>query len=207
MVTVEARQKLMTLDELIQMGSDGHIEIIDGEVLEMPGDGGLHHVISGNTYDVLKPFVVANKLGMLFFDGLHFLMDSQAGGLKNSFVPDISFIRKEDLRADWDIEKPYPGVPTLAIEVISPGNDAEQVQVKVRTYLDKGTEQVWLMYPKTQEIHQYINGASVTVRIYRAGEEVDAAALFPGIQGLIVDTLFKLPSYMKRPGLPNLDDE
>jgi Uma2 family endonuclease len=190
--TLEAA-RLMTLDELMQ--TDARIEIMDGEIIEMPGGGGLHHVVVSNTLRILDRFVVLEDIGSVFPDGLHYLMYSPTSGLKDSFVPDVSFVRNENIPADWDIEKPHPGVPDLAVEVISPGDDAEQVQRKVRTYLDKGTQQVWLMYPKTREVHQFIAGEPETVRIYKGDQTIDAEALFPGIQGLTIEAIFKLPKW------------
>jgi Uma2 family endonuclease len=80
----------------------------------------------------------------------------------------VSFIRLENIPADWDLEKPHPGVPDLAVEVVSPGDSAEDVQAKVRTYLDKGAQQVWVLYPKTKEIHQFIGSQRDTFRVYTA---------------------------------------
>lgn len=84
--------------------------------------------------------------------------------------------------------------------MISSGDDAEKVQIKVRTYLDKGTEQVWLMYPKTRELHQFMGGENETVQIYKGSQIIDAEALFPNIQGLTIEALFKLPSWAKPDG-------
>jgi Uma2 family endonuclease len=77
----------------------------------------------------------------------------------------------------------------------SPDDSAEAVQTKVRTYLDKGTQQVWLLYPKTREIHQFIGGENEVLRVYKGSQEIDAEALFPGIEGLTTDTIFALPQW------------
>ncbi|HEV3038317.1 MAG TPA: Uma2 family endonuclease [Candidatus Angelobacter sp.] len=50
---------------------------------------------------------------------------------------------------------PIEGVPNLAIEVISPGNSAQDMLTKIHQYLDAGCQAVWVFYPKlkTVEIH------------------------------------------------------
>jgi Uma2 family endonuclease len=194
MVTIEAAPKRMTLDEFLKLDDDARIEIIDGEIVEIAPLGVRHHLVINNVHTMLRDYV--SELEALFLHGLHYLMNSP--NLENAFVPDVSFIRTENIPLDWDIEKPFPGVPTLAIEVISPGDDAEKVQAKVRTYLDEGTEQVWLMYPKTREVHQFINGKPETVRIYKKSETIDASALFPAIEGLTVESIFKLPTWANK---------
>jgi len=42
--------------------------------------------------------------------------------------------------------------PDLAVEIVSPGESAEEVREKVRDYLTAGTPLVWLVYPRTREV-------------------------------------------------------
>ena len=188
-------QAPLTLEALLALGPDARVEVIEGELAEMSPVGILHHLIAGNIYDPLKLFVTANSLGCVFFDGLLYLMHSEAGGLKNSFVPDVSFIRRANLITGWDVTRPYPGAPDLAVEVISPGDDAGKVQAKLRAYLDKGTDEVWIVYPNTREVYQYRRSADPEVRIYRRGSDaLDTSALFPGL-ALTLDAIFALPDW------------
>lgn len=193
MVDVPAITKLLTLDELLALG-DVRIEIIDGEIVHMAAAGFAHHIIGGNIYRSLDAFNTQHELGAVFFDGLTYLMHSDTAGLKDSFVPDVSFIRTTNILAMPDINKPYPGIPDLAVEVISPGDDADEVLRKVRTYLAKKTEQVWLIYPSTQEIHQYRRDNDPEIRIYRGSQTLDLNDLFPGLV-LTTDIIFKLPAW------------
>ena len=87
-------------------------------------------------------------------------MNAQTQHLRDLFVPDVSYLRKEDLRADRDINLPLPGVPTLAVEIFSPGDEADDLLSKVRTYLAAGTLEVWVIYPKPRELHQYRRGSN-----------------------------------------------
>jgi Uma2 family endonuclease len=133
-----------------------------------------------------------------------YLMHSDSAGLKDSFVPDISFLSRDNIPSDWNIEKPPPGVPDLAIEVISPGDDAQLVSRKTRTYLDKGSKQVWLVYPHLKEVHQYKASQPDTVRIYRSGV-IDTENLFPGLE-LTINAIFEIPDYMPSPDASQSDD-
>lgn len=180
----------ISLDDLLQIKE--RVEVINGEVVEMQAAGFTHHIFGGNIYDALKPFVSSNNLGLVMFDGLTYLMFSSASGLKDSFVPDVSFIRRENFIATFDFSKPYPGVPDLAVEVVSPGDDADQIQTKIRTYLAKGTEQVWMIYPTTREVHQYRRDGDPEIRIYTGSSRLDIEALFPGLE-LTTDMIFRMP--------------
>ena len=107
-------------------------------------------------------------------------------------MPDVSFVRKGLLPKGWNIERPFPGAPTLAVEVVSPDDDAEDLLKRVRDYLRAGSEQVWIAYPSEREVHQHRRGADV-VRVYTQGDDViDTADLFPGLT-LTVSAVFALP--------------
>jgi len=185
----------VTLDDLMKL--DKRVEIIDGEIVEMPAAGMMHHIVGGNIYRILDPFVTGHGLGAVFFDGLTYLMFSNTKRLKDSFVPDVSFIRTENILGEIDLSKPYPGISDLAIEVISPSENADDVQTKIRTYLDKGTEQVWVAYPTTKEVYQYRDDKNPEIRICRDGEKMDVESLFPGLQ-LTLEMIFALPDWAKK---------
>jgi Uma2 family endonuclease len=77
---------------------------------------------------------------------------------------------------------------------VSPGDDPDDLQTKRKTYLAKGTEQVWIIYPQTREVHQFRRDNNPEIRIYREGETLDCEALFPGLV-LTPDMIFNLPAW------------
>ena len=172
--------RVITEEELMSLGSDARVEVVDGEIVEMTPVGGLHHIIAGIIHDLLKTYVKPRKLGFVFMDGLIYLMNKKSAGLRDSYVPDVSFIRQESIPKDWDVERPFPGAPTLPVEITSPGDDVEAVIRKVRKYLEAGTEQVWVVFPRQKEIHQYIKD-NPNIRTYTGTDSIDAEALFPGV--------------------------
>lgn len=195
MLDAPAKPKLLSLDDFLKLGKG--IEIVDGEVLQKSASGMLHQLVSQNIYYSIDTYLNQFNFGVTFSTGLTYLMFSDTKGLKNSFVPDISFIRLENILPMSDNTKPYPGIPDLAVEVISPGEDADDIQTKIRTYLEKGTEQVWLVYPTTKELHQYRRDENPEIRIYRGSQTLDLADLFPGFE-LTTDQIFAIPEWALR---------
>ncbi|MCC6897296.1 MAG: Uma2 family endonuclease [Anaerolineae bacterium] len=195
MLDAPAKPKLLSLDDLLKLGKG--IEIIDGQVLQKSASGILHQLASQNVHHSIDTYLNQFNFGVIFSTGLTYLMLSDTKGLKNSFVPDISFIRLENILPLSDNTKPYPGIPDLAVEVISPGEDADDIQTKLRTYLEKGTEQVWLVYPTTKELHQYRRDENPEIRIYRGSQTLDLADLFPGLE-LTTDQIFTIPEWALR---------
>jgi Uma2 family endonuclease len=190
-MVVETREKFVDEDELMRLGSDAMVEVIDGEIVEMAAVGILHHIIVGNLYHILDTWVRVVEIGFIFPDGLLFHLFREGKRIKGSRVPDLSFVRKGSIPKGWDISRPFPGAPALAIEVMSPDDSSEDVLKKVREYLAAGSEQVWVVYPEPRELHQFRRGFA-DVRTYTGSETIDVEGLFPGLE-LKMDAIFALP--------------
>jgi Uma2 family endonuclease len=180
-VLVDKAEKFITEDELMALDEDARVEIIDGEVVDMNPVGGEHHDITGNVYDVLKPFVRTRKLGRVYMDGLIYLLGRKSRNLRGALVPDVSYIAKADIPADWDRKKPFPGAPTLAIEVLSPQDTIEIMDTKIKMYFAAGTRQVWVLKPATKEVHQYRAAEPGIIKVYTGDTPIDIADFLPGL--------------------------
>jgi Uma2 family endonuclease len=170
--------------------SDAQVEVIDGEIVPMPAVFLEHHLVAGNVYLPLAIHIQGNPIGYLFMDGLICVLErTRNGKIRKSYVPDTAFIRSA--RMPDDLDRAFDGAPDLAVEVVSPGNDAAEIMTKVRDYLEHGSEEVWLLYPRLKELHRYRRDEPGTVQVYASGSVFDAAPLFPGLQLVIAD-LFTL---------------
>src|SRR5450755_1737014 len=88
--------------------------------------------------------------------------------------PDVSFIRAAQIQKT-DPNGYCEGSPALAVEVASDSNTAAQLDLKIELYFAHGSEEVWVVYPKTRRIRlHYPDGSSKTV----AGTEL-RSDLFP----------------------------
>lgn len=184
--------KVLTEADLLRLGAQGQrFEVIDGEIIEMMPVGVLHSDIAGNTYDTLKPFARANKLGEVRMDSLIFVLHVDAErGIRKTRIPDVSFVRRGRLPKGFDRSRPFPGAPDLAVEVVSPDEGADELLGKIRDYFAYGTDEVWVLYSEQQELHQYIRGEKAS-HIFTA-EDTFTSVLFPGLDIKIAD-LFILP--------------
>ncbi len=175
------------------LGSDARVEVINGELVGMTPIGGLHHFVASNIFSDLDSYVHANKRGYIFTHGFMYVVDRQGSEITNALAPDVSYVSKASIPANWNIQGLFPGAPTLAIEIMSPGDDVATVLTKVRIYLKAGTEQVWVVYPVQQEVHQYNASTPDTVRVYRGDNVIDVESLFPGLK-LVTRDLFIVPN-------------
>ena len=174
----------ITVEDLMAFDEDRWIEIVDGEIVEQDqmAAGFLHSITIGNLYDVLKPYIKANKIGQVFGDGLTYVLEEQGGALNRTRIPDVSFIRKSSIPENLDLERPLPGAPTLAVEVTSPGQSVNDMYARVRDYLEFGSEEVWVVYVVGREIYQYRRDDPKNVRIYRNEEAIVSEKLSPGLE-------------------------
>ncbi len=52
-------------------------------------------------------------------------------------------------------------MPDLAVEVVSPGNTAIEILVKLDDYFRAGVRRVWIIYPKQQIVQDYTSQTRV----------------------------------------------
>jgi Uma2 family endonuclease len=192
---ISEETRLMTLAEFLRHENQ-RIEIIGGETVEMTAAGMVHQAIARNAFRALDQFCLANPIGEVFQDQTTYLMFSTERGLKNAFLPDVSFIRNESIMPLDDPKRPYPGAPDLAVEVISPSDNSDDVLKKVRIYFGKGTDEVWLVFPETREVHQFRRDTPDTARIY-TGEQVIETPMLAGFT-LPLTQIFALPEWMQK---------
>lgn len=67
-------------------------------------------------------------------------------------TPDLLYISKERLPADWDEDVACSVSPDLAIEIISPGQPFGQLAAKARAYLDTNVLRVWVVDSNARSI-------------------------------------------------------
>jgi Uma2 family endonuclease len=181
----------LTVDDLMRLGSETRVEVVSGEVVEMTPVGGVHAFIVDNLYRLLYPVVSAHNLGYVVTDSLIYILSAGTEGVRVARVPDVSFVRKENIPPEWDIERPFPGAPTLAVEVMSPDDQFEDVVAKVHDYFDAHAEEVWVVLPRQKTVYRYRRDES-QVQTYRDADTIDVSALFPGLFLALAD-IFALP--------------
>ena len=64
-------------------------------------------------------------------------------------IPDIGIFKFEDIK---NYISGNSLVPVLAIEIISPSNQAEELEQKIKEYFLEGVKSVWCIYPNLKQI-------------------------------------------------------
>lgn len=77
--------------------------------------------------------------------------------------------------------------PDVVVEVVSPGNSAEELEEKVREYLRAGVRLVWVAYPRPRRVYAYHPDGTAVV--YGLGTNLPGEDVLPGFS-VPVDQLF-----------------
>jgi Uma2 family endonuclease len=161
-----------------------HTELINGKVIELSPPGFDHGDIAGHIYSALLAYLRLHKMGRVSVEG-GFRLQRQPAIVRS---PDVSFVeasRLEGVSTRGFIE----GAPTLAVEVVSPGDLWKDVEDKVRLYLDKGSHAVWIVDPESQTIEVRTRDAAPV--IYNHGDTLEGGEVLPDFQ-LPVKDIFDL---------------
>jgi len=157
---------------------EGHYEVIDGRVVEIPAMGALEAWLTCRLIEALILFTAANRAGLIAVEAL-FLLDRTRNRQRR---PDVAFVsterwpvsRQPSRTAAWDV------VPDLVVEVISPTNTANEVMDRLGEYFPAGVRLVWVIYPYHQQV--CVHDSPKTVRILHLGDELDGGAVLPGFR-------------------------
>lgn len=101
-------------------------------------------------------------------------------------IPDVAFIRSARLPG-IDPTQRIEGAPDLAVEVVSPTDDPEELVLKTQQYLRSGARAVWVLYPESRMAYLYKPGERPEVR--EAHQNLDDPELFPGFSTPLSEVL------------------
>lgn len=188
-MSVKTKQR-MTASDLLEMPEipGKRYELVDGELVEMPGAGALHGLICGLIYQILASFVQSHSLGYVFGDGVGFLIQRDPDHVR---LPDASFVSGVRASDTGVPEGFWTFSPDLAVEVVSPNDRAEDVRQKVFEYLDAGTQLVWIVWPSSRSVSVYTPDR--VSRDLREDETLDGGDVLPGFHARVGE-LFPAPS-------------
>jgi len=168
---------LVTAEELWNMPevSGKRLELIDGELVKVPGAGALHTMIVFAPARLLEDFVRKHELGLVMPGGLAYVLHRNPDQIR---IPDVSFIGWGSLPEDGIPEGFWEVPPTLAVEVVSPDDLAEDFHARVQDYLEAGSSQVWVLWPRRSSVSVYRPGADT--RELGPDSLIDGGDILPG---------------------------
>ena len=141
----DATTHLLEPDDL-ECVPDGY-EVVNGEYVEKDM-GARSSEIGAVLLSFLLPFVRANKLGRAYgTDTGYVCFPNKPKQLRK---PDVSFVAAGRLPGDKTPDGNIKITPDLAVEVVSPNDKYEEVQLKIADYKSAKVRLIWVISPETQ---------------------------------------------------------
>lgn len=160
-------------------------ELVDGTLVEK-AMGVREALLAVALGAILREFVKQHHLGFVTGpDGtLRLLTDLVR-------IPDVAFISWEATPEDKAPEEPVPPlVPDLAVEIISRGNTAAELQRKREEYFAAGVRLVWVIDPRSRTARVFTSADSA--RELSADDSVDGGDVLPGFSLKLADLFAEL---------------
>jgi Uma2 family endonuclease len=184
MVTVSAPP--VTLEQFSHVPRNGEKhEVSEGELLTMPPAKLLHTLIAQRLQELLQAHLTKQRKARALMEAGYVLSRDPL----TIRQPDVSILSNDRIRATTPDDY-CEGAPELAIEVVSPSDAAEDLELKARQYLLSGGKEVWIIYPKTRTVHMLRTGS---VQIFGENDMLESPELLPGFSVNVAD-LFRLDS-------------
>jgi Uma2 family endonuclease len=125
-------------------------EVVEGELIRMPGSGIDASKIAALLIHSLLTFVLPRNLGDVTSSDGTFDLTRPGDPADTALVPDVAFVQAGRLPA----RNPGYGklAPDLVAEVASPTQYRPEMSDKAQLYLDRGVRLVWILWPQRQEV-------------------------------------------------------
>ena len=188
---MEVQQRVYDVDSFWEYvhrteNADKHLELIDGEIIEMAPPGEEHGFLAGLFFYHFRLFDPERKLGVPTVESGYYTLDDRFTVL----APDAAFRLRE--RADEPLNKRWvAAMPDIAVEVKSPSNTLAELRRKAAIYLEHGTQLVWIVIPEQRgvEVCRLDDNGDIQSEFFGRDGSLSGEDVLPGFQ-LELNTLF-----------------
>ncbi len=183
------RERFYSAEDLWVMSHDPEndarrFELSEGMLIEMTPAGAEHGKYALKFGRRIGNFVEENKLGETTAAETGYVLFKNPKGKDTVRAPDVGFVTASRIPEDGLPSGYFPGAPDLAVEVISPNDEADDVQLRVTQFLKYGTHMVVLVYPKSKTVVVHMSTGSFTLSI---DDEFDGGDVLPGFKVAVRD--------------------
>lgn len=146
MPALQSQLELITLDQYEALPEDKRVEVFDGVIYDMPSPSQEHQTISMELSTILNTYIKSQKGSCRVF---HAPFDVKLSDIPLTIVqPDIMVVCDKD-KLDG---KRCNGAPDFIIEIVSPGNPADDYIRKLYYYKNYGVREYWIVDPRRKTV-------------------------------------------------------
>lgn len=173
---------------LPKVSSEALFEVVQGKRVELPNMSSYSSLINIWIFKAIDKFVEETGLGTTVIEVLFGIPTKDDPDKQRR--PDVAYLTKDR----WPIDTlppdsdPWPAVPNLAVEVISPSDRIVEVNTKISDYFEAGVELVWVVHPRNEMVEVYT--APLESRKLSKSETLTGEPVLPGFE-LKLATIFR----------------
>lgn len=156
----------LTSADLDTLPADGMDRwLIRGEIREKPMTrrNRFHARIEGNVVSLMNQWLwtQSKPRGYAFSGEVGCILRDDP---ETTFGIDVAYFSAEVVAAQTDDTTMIRGVPTIAVEILSPNDTTQEIDEKVAEYLDAGVPHIWIVNTRHQTITVYKPDAPPVLR-------------------------------------------
>jgi Uma2 family endonuclease len=169
---------IITPDDLLTMPDGDAYELVDGQLVERNSSADASFV-AGNVLSLLQGHCNAHRLGWVYPGGAGYkCFENDPRRVRRA---DASYFALNSLtRSQARGRGHFAVAPDLLVEVVSPTDAFEDVELKVAEWLDAGAKLVWVVQPTAKKVRVFRPGQSE--KILLAGDELSGEDVVAGFR-------------------------
>lgn len=142
----------MSAEEFALLDIDVPVELVRGEVVEMPRPKTIHGLVCKNVVFALESWVRrSGNPGFVVADA-GIITERNPDTVRG---PDVYFVTRERAAKAGGLEGFLGTGPELAVEVRSPSESWKDLQAKIHEYFTAGVQEVWVLEPEERLLSVY----------------------------------------------------
>lgn len=159
MPAIQPQPTITSLEEYEALPEDARAEVFDGVIYNMSSPSEIHHTISTELTTILNTYV-RNKKGS--YRVFHAPFDVKLNDTPLTIVqPDLMIVCDKD-KLDG---RRCNGAPDFIIEIVSPGNPADDYIRKLYYYKNAGVREYWIVDPRRKIVTvNYFEGNMLNIQ-------------------------------------------
>lgn len=168
-------EELLTAEDYFATCHLENTELIEGKVITHMPPGEAHGFLAINIGAILRAWARQHSAGRVYGEtGFRLRRNPDT-----VCSPDVSFVESERLSSIQPQSTFLEGAPSLAVEIVLPGDTWSQVENKARLYLECDVKEVWIVEWESRTVE--VRRPGEASHIYLENETLQSAVL-PGFE-------------------------
>lgn len=167
--------KPITIKEFERMAFDHPVDLVEGEILEMPPAGSQHGRIAINVGFLIEQWCRKDDRGVVLGNDAAIVIETDPDTVRGA---DVSFLSQTRIPSDGLPEGALRIPPDLVVEVLSPSDRWADVFDKVTEYLAIGVKEVWVVDGTKRLVDVF--RPNVGPKRYANSDELTSPDVLPG---------------------------